>query len=110
MEGLNKNIRTAPDLSLCPCVARASSERQLQLLSAVNEVIQQGDVPVSSMLQGLTERVLLPLASHCGTKALSDFFVTNVFDIIAFLQSRFTKVRLLCFPRLRSSVGAGWYV
>ncbi|XP_032407093.1 DNA-dependent protein kinase catalytic subunit [Xiphophorus hellerii] len=70
---------------------RASSERQLQLLSAVNEVIQQGDVPVSSMLQGLTERVLLPLASHCGTKALSDFFVTNVFDIIAFLQSRFTK-------------------
>uniref|UniRef100_A0A3P9NWB4 DNA-dependent protein kinase catalytic subunit n=1 Tax=Poecilia reticulata TaxID=8081 RepID=A0A3P9NWB4_POERE len=55
-------------------------------------VIQQGDVPVSSMLQGLTERVLLPLASHCGTKALSDFFVTNVFDIIAFLQSRFTKV------------------
>uniref|UniRef100_A0A3B5Q076 DNA-dependent protein kinase catalytic subunit n=1 Tax=Xiphophorus maculatus TaxID=8083 RepID=A0A3B5Q076_XIPMA len=70
---------------------RASSERQLQLLSAVNEVIQQGDVPVSSMLQGLTERVLLPLASHCGTKALSDFFVMNVFDIITFLQSRFTK-------------------
>uniref|UniRef100_A0A3B5Q0B1 DNA-dependent protein kinase catalytic subunit n=1 Tax=Xiphophorus maculatus TaxID=8083 RepID=A0A3B5Q0B1_XIPMA len=69
-----------------------SSERQLQLLSAVNEVIQQGDVPVSSMLQGLTERVLLPLASHCGTKALSDFFVMNVFDIITFLQSRFTKV------------------
>uniref|UniRef100_A0A3B5QIU8 DNA-dependent protein kinase catalytic subunit n=1 Tax=Xiphophorus maculatus TaxID=8083 RepID=A0A3B5QIU8_XIPMA len=68
-----------------------SSERQLQLLSAVNEVIQQGDVPVSSMLQGLTERVLLPLASHCGTKALSDFFVMNVFDIITFLQSRFTK-------------------
>uniref|UniRef100_A0A3B3VB26 DNA-dependent protein kinase catalytic subunit n=1 Tax=Poecilia latipinna TaxID=48699 RepID=A0A3B3VB26_9TELE len=71
---------------------RASSERQLQLLGAAYEVIQQGDVPVSSMLQGLTERVLLPMASHCGTKALSDFFVTNVFDIIAFLQSRFTKV------------------
>uniref|UniRef100_A0A087Y0R2 DNA-dependent protein kinase catalytic subunit n=1 Tax=Poecilia formosa TaxID=48698 RepID=A0A087Y0R2_POEFO len=70
---------------------RASSERQLQLLGAAYEVIQQGDVPVSSMLQGLTERVLLPMASHCGTKALSDFFVTNVFDIIAFLQSRFTK-------------------
>ncbi|KAM4719019.1 DNA-dependent protein kinase catalytic subunit isoform 2-T2 [Anableps anableps] len=70
---------------------RANSERQLQLLCAVYEVIQQGDVPVSSMLQAMMERVLLPLASHCSTKALSNFFVTNVFDIIAFLQSRFTK-------------------
>uniref|UniRef100_A0A3Q2CEF8 DNA-dependent protein kinase catalytic subunit n=1 Tax=Cyprinodon variegatus TaxID=28743 RepID=A0A3Q2CEF8_CYPVA len=46
---------------------------------------------ISSMLQAMMERVLLPLASHCSTKALNDFFVTNVFDIIAFLQSRFTK-------------------
>uniref|UniRef100_A0A3B4ZYV0 DNA-dependent protein kinase catalytic subunit n=1 Tax=Stegastes partitus TaxID=144197 RepID=A0A3B4ZYV0_9TELE len=34
---------------------------------------------------------LLPLASHCSTKALNDFFVANVFDILAFLLSRFTK-------------------
>uniref|UniRef100_A0A3Q2PZS8 DNA-dependent protein kinase catalytic subunit n=1 Tax=Fundulus heteroclitus TaxID=8078 RepID=A0A3Q2PZS8_FUNHE len=45
----------------------------------------------SSTLQAMMERVLLPLASHCSTRALSDFFVSNVFDIIAFLQSRFTK-------------------
>ncbi|XP_012711305.2 DNA-dependent protein kinase catalytic subunit [Fundulus heteroclitus] len=70
---------------------RASAERQLQLLRAVHEVIQQGDVPASSTLQAMMERVLLPLASHCSTRALSDFFVSNVFDIIAFLQSRFTK-------------------
>ncbi|XP_015230469.1 PREDICTED: DNA-dependent protein kinase catalytic subunit [Cyprinodon variegatus] len=70
---------------------RASVERQLQLLCSVYEVIQRGDLPASSMLQAMMERVLLPLASHCSTKALNDFFVTNVFDIIAFLQSRFTK-------------------
>ncbi|MEQ2314116.1 hypothetical protein AMECASPLE_008745, partial [Ameca splendens] len=70
---------------------RANGERQLQLLCAVYEVIQQGDVPASAMLQAMMERVLLPLASHCSTKALSDFFVTNVCEIIAFLQSRFTK-------------------
>uniref|UniRef100_A0A3P8SHR1 DNA-dependent protein kinase catalytic subunit n=1 Tax=Amphiprion percula TaxID=161767 RepID=A0A3P8SHR1_AMPPE len=44
-----------------------------------------------SMLQAMMERVLLPLASHCSTKALNDFFVANVCDIIAFLLSRFTK-------------------
>ncbi|XP_044195297.1 DNA-dependent protein kinase catalytic subunit [Thunnus albacares] len=70
---------------------RSSSERQLQLLCAVYGVIQQGDVPMSSMLQAMMERVLLPLASHCGTKALIDFFVANVSDIIALLLSRFTK-------------------
>ncbi|KAM4534321.1 DNA-dependent protein kinase catalytic subunit isoform 1-T1 [Odontesthes bonariensis] len=70
---------------------RANSQRQLQLLRAVHEVIQRGDVPVTSMLQAMTERVLLPLASHCSTRALSDFFVENVFDMIAFLLSRFTK-------------------
>ncbi|GAA6219422.1 DNA-dependent protein kinase catalytic subunit [Lates japonicus] len=70
---------------------RSSSERQLQLLSTVYGEIQQGDVPVNSMLQAMMERVLLPLASHCSTKALNDFFVANVSDIIALLLSRFTK-------------------
>ncbi|XP_068566169.1 DNA-dependent protein kinase catalytic subunit [Cebidichthys violaceus] len=70
---------------------RSSSERQLQLLCAVHRVIQQGDVPMSSMLQAMTERVLLPLASHCSTKALNDFFVANVSDIIVLLLSRCTK-------------------
>ncbi|CAK6951979.1 LOW QUALITY PROTEIN: DNA-dependent protein kinase catalytic subunit [Scomber scombrus] len=70
---------------------RSSNERQLQLLCAVYREIQQGDVPMSSMLQAMMERVLLTLASHCGTKALIDFFVANVSDIIALLLSRFTK-------------------
>lgn len=70
---------------------RSSGERQLQLLCAVYGVIQQGDVPVSSMLQALAERVLLPLASNCSTKALNDFFVANVSDMTALLLSRFTK-------------------
>ncbi|XP_075968746.1 DNA-dependent protein kinase catalytic subunit [Anarhichas minor] len=70
---------------------RSSSERQLQLLCTVYRVIQQGDVPMSSMLQAMMERVLLPLASHCSTKALNDFFVANVSDIIVLLLSRFTK-------------------
>ncbi|XP_040921929.1 DNA-dependent protein kinase catalytic subunit [Toxotes jaculatrix] len=70
---------------------RSSNERQLQLLCTVYEVIQQDDVPVSSMLQAVMERVLLPLASHCGTRALTDFYVANVSNIIALLLSRFTK-------------------
>lgn len=79
-------------LSVFRCLIRSSSERQLQLLSTVYGVIQQGDVPVNSMLQAMMERVLLPLASHCSTKTLNDFFVANVSDIIALLLSRFTKV------------------
>ncbi|XP_062235399.1 DNA-dependent protein kinase catalytic subunit [Platichthys flesus] len=71
---------------------RSSSERQLQLLCAVYGVVQQGDVPVSSMLQAMMERVVLPLASDCSTKALTDFFVANISDMIAFLLSRFTKI------------------
>nr|XP_046226723.1 DNA-dependent protein kinase catalytic subunit isoform X2 [Scatophagus argus] len=70
---------------------RSGVERQLQLLSTVYQVIQQGDVPMSSLLQAMMERVLLPLASHCSTEALSDFFVANVCDITALLLSRFTK-------------------
>lgn len=68
-------------------------ERQLQLLLAVYGLIQQGDLPTSSMLQDMMERVLLPLASHCDTKALADFFVANVSEITTLLFSRFTKVR-----------------
>ncbi|XP_019943216.2 DNA-dependent protein kinase catalytic subunit isoform X1 [Paralichthys olivaceus] len=76
---------------------RSSSERQLQLLCAVYEVVQQGDVSVSSMLQAMMERVVLPLASDCSTKALTDFFVANVCDMIAFLLSRFTKSTVSTF-------------
>uniref|UniRef100_A0A667XYC1 DNA-dependent protein kinase catalytic subunit n=1 Tax=Myripristis murdjan TaxID=586833 RepID=A0A667XYC1_9TELE len=36
--------------------------------------------------------ILLPLASHCSSKALSDFFVANITDIMAVLLMRFTKV------------------
>ncbi|KAG7524628.1 DNA-dependent protein kinase catalytic subunit [Solea senegalensis] len=70
---------------------RSNRERQLQLLCTVYGVIQQGDVPVNSMLQAMMERVLLPLASNCSTAALVDFFVANVSDIIALLLSRLTK-------------------
>lgn len=55
---------------------------------------------MSSMLQAMMERVLLPLASHCSTKALNDFFVANVSDIIALLLSRFTKVYFLTLLHL----------
>lgn len=85
---------------VCQCLIRSSSERQLQLLCSVYKVIQQGDVPVSSMLQAMMERVLLPLATHCCTKTLSDFFVANVCDIIALLLSRFTKVCLVMLCQL----------
>uniref|UniRef100_A0A3P8W2M6 DNA-dependent protein kinase catalytic subunit n=1 Tax=Cynoglossus semilaevis TaxID=244447 RepID=A0A3P8W2M6_CYNSE len=54
-------------------------------------------VPVNHMLQALTSRVLLPLASHCGAAALNDFFVANVSDIIALLLSRFTKLSETAF-------------
>jgi len=97
-----KEIQELPSFHVCPCSIRANSQRQLQLLHAVHEVIQRGDVPVSSMLQAMTERVLLPLASHCSTKALSDFFVGNIFDMIAFLLNRFTKVCLLTVFCLRN--------
>ncbi|XP_075994169.1 DNA-dependent protein kinase catalytic subunit isoform X2 [Genypterus blacodes] len=70
---------------------RSSNERQQQLLCAVYGAIQHGDRPVSSMLQAMMERVLLPLASHCSPKALNDFFVANISDIVTLLLSRFTK-------------------
>ncbi|KAM9553657.1 DNA-dependent protein kinase catalytic subunit [Salvelinus alpinus] len=73
-------------------IARGSSgERMVQLLCAVYKTIQQGDVPVPSMLQAMLERVLLPLASYCSPKALAEFFSANVSDIMAALLARFTK-------------------
>lgn len=44
------------------------------------------------MLLGLLDRVLVPLATHCSAKALSQFFITNVANIMTTLQARFTKV------------------
>uniref|UniRef100_A0A8L0DT02 DNA-dependent protein kinase catalytic subunit n=1 Tax=Oncorhynchus mykiss TaxID=8022 RepID=A0A8L0DT02_ONCMY len=70
---------------------RSSGERMVQLLCAVYKTIQQGDVPVPSMLQAMLERVLLPLASYCSPKALAEFFSANVGDIMAALLARFTK-------------------
>ncbi|KAF3703361.1 DNA-dependent protein kinase catalytic subunit [Channa argus] len=79
------------------CLIRSSNERQLQLLCTVYGVIQQGDVPMSSMLQAMMERVLLPLASHCSTQALNDFFVANVCNIMELLLNRFTKSNQTAF-------------
>ncbi|XP_029935630.1 DNA-dependent protein kinase catalytic subunit isoform X2 [Myripristis murdjan] len=76
---------------------RSSSERQLQLLGALYDLIQHSNVPVISMLQAMMERVLLPLASHCSSKALSDFFVANITDIMAVLLMRFTKASEAAF-------------
>ncbi|XP_029384585.1 DNA-dependent protein kinase catalytic subunit isoform X2 [Echeneis naucrates] len=70
---------------------RSSGEQQLQLLCTLYEVIQQGDVVTSTMLQAMMERVLLPLASHCSMTALGEFFVANISNIISFLLSRFIK-------------------
>ncbi|XP_070783882.1 DNA-dependent protein kinase catalytic subunit [Enoplosus armatus] len=77
-------------------IAKRSSSA-VQLLRTVYGVIHQGDVPTSSMLQNMMERVLLPLASHCSTKALNDFFVANVSDITDLLLSRFTKSNIMEF-------------
>lgn len=44
------------------------------------------------MLLDLLDRVLVPLATHCSAKALSQFFITNVANIMTTLQARFTKV------------------
>lgn len=80
-------------------LTRSSTERQLQLLCTVYKMIQQGHVPMTSMLQAMMQRGLLPLATHCSTKAISDFFVSNISDISAVLLSRFTKVCLLYILR-----------
>lgn len=44
------------------------------------------------MLMGLIDRVLLSLANHCSPPALSQFFITNIADLMNTLQTRFSKV------------------
>uniref|UniRef100_A0A9J8AJD6 DNA-dependent protein kinase catalytic subunit n=1 Tax=Cyprinus carpio carpio TaxID=630221 RepID=A0A9J8AJD6_CYPCA len=73
-------------------IARQSQwERQVLLLNSVYQSFQAKDVPSNSMLMGLIDRVLLPMASHCSPQALSQFFITNIADIMTTLQARFTK-------------------
>lgn len=67
-------------------------ERKVILLNSVYQSFQAKDVPSNSMLMGLIDRVLLPLASHCSPPALSQFFITNIAEIMTTLQTRFTKV------------------
>uniref|UniRef100_A0A8C1YUK1 DNA-dependent protein kinase catalytic subunit n=1 Tax=Cyprinus carpio TaxID=7962 RepID=A0A8C1YUK1_CYPCA len=66
-------------------------ERQVLLLSSVYQSFQAKDVPSNSMLMGLIDRVLLPLAFHCSPQALSQFFITNIYDIMTTLHARFTE-------------------
>ncbi|XP_042616499.1 DNA-dependent protein kinase catalytic subunit-like isoform X2 [Cyprinus carpio] len=66
-------------------------ERQVLLLSSVYQSFQAKDVPSNSMLMGLIDRVLLPLAFHCSPQALSQFFITNISDIMTTLHARFTE-------------------
>ncbi|TSL34570.1 DNA-dependent protein kinase catalytic subunit [Bagarius yarrelli] len=73
-------------------LARQSScERHVLLLCTIYKMFQDKDVPLNSMLLGLLDRVLVPLATHCSAKALSQFFITNVANIMTILQTRFTK-------------------
>ncbi|XP_030635503.1 DNA-dependent protein kinase catalytic subunit [Chanos chanos] len=74
-------------------IARLSNcERQVLLLCTVYQTFRAGDVPINSMMMALMDRVLLPLASHCSSNALSQFFITNIADIMTSLQARFTKM------------------
>ncbi|TRY56699.1 hypothetical protein DNTS_012969 [Danionella cerebrum] len=66
-------------------------ERQIVLLNTVYKSFQVKDVPSNSMLLGLIDRVLLPLATHCSPQSLSQFFITNIADIMTTVQARFTK-------------------
>ncbi|KAK9971873.1 hypothetical protein ABG768_025216 [Culter alburnus] len=73
-------------------IARQSQlEKQVLLLSSIYQSFQAKDVPSNSMLMGLIDRVLLLLASYCSPQALSQFFITNIADIMTTLQARFTK-------------------
>ena len=84
--------------SISHLLTRSRTERQLELLCTVYEVIQRSHVPMSSTAQGMMERVLLPLATHCSSRGIIDFFVSNISDISAILLSRFIKVCLFfCF-------------
>ncbi|XP_060730052.1 DNA-dependent protein kinase catalytic subunit isoform X1 [Tachysurus vachellii] len=70
---------------------QSSCEVQVLLLCTIYQMFQDKDVPLNSMLLGLLDRVLVPLATHCSAKALSQFFITNVANIMTSLQARFTK-------------------
>ncbi|XP_060788690.1 DNA-dependent protein kinase catalytic subunit-like isoform X1 [Neoarius graeffei] len=73
-------------------IARQSAcEGQVLLLYTIYQMFQDKDVPRNSMLLDLLDRVLVPLATHCSAKALSQFFITNVANIMTTLQARFTK-------------------
>ncbi|XP_066538129.1 DNA-dependent protein kinase catalytic subunit [Hoplias malabaricus] len=73
-------------------IARQSScEGQVLLLCTVYQMFHTKDVPMNSMLLGLLDRVMLPLSFHCSPKALSQFFITNVSNIMTTLQARFIK-------------------
>lgn len=83
-----------------PCfssLSRASADQQRRLLGTAYEVVQKGHVPRGSLLQAM-ERVVLPLAKHCGATAVASFFVSNISDVSATLLARFTKVGLVAFP------------
>ncbi|XP_053349394.1 DNA-dependent protein kinase catalytic subunit [Clarias gariepinus] len=66
-------------------------ERQVLLLCTIHQMFQDKDVPQNFMLLGLLDRVLVPLVTHCGAKALAQFFITNVANIMTNLQARFMK-------------------
>ncbi|KAG7330004.1 hypothetical protein KOW79_006226 [Hemibagrus wyckioides] len=70
---------------------QSSCEGQVLLLCTIYQMFQDKDVPQNSMLLGLLDRVLVPLVTHCSAKALSQFFITNVANIMTTVQARFTK-------------------
>ncbi|XP_031440254.1 DNA-dependent protein kinase catalytic subunit [Clupea harengus] len=76
---------------------RSSVDRQGELLSAIYKMFHDGDVPVRSMLLAVLDRVLLPLATHCSSRALSQFFIQNISDVMATLQARFTRANEATF-------------
>ncbi|XP_029105413.1 DNA-dependent protein kinase catalytic subunit-like [Scleropages formosus] len=71
--------------------SRPHCDRQVQLLTSVFQGLQVGEQRFSAVNQATLERVLLPLLLHCSPDALRCFFAATVTDIVAALQSRFTK-------------------
>ncbi|KAF4089760.1 hypothetical protein AMELA_G00069750 [Ameiurus melas] len=76
---------------------QSGCEGQVVLLCTVYQMFQVKDVPLNSMLLGLLDRVLVPLATHCSAKSLSQFFIANVANIMSTLQARFTKLNESAF-------------
>ncbi|XP_028826126.1 DNA-dependent protein kinase catalytic subunit isoform X2 [Denticeps clupeoides] len=75
----------------------SSAEKQVLLLCTVYKTFKDCDVPVNEMLLALSDRVLIPLATHCSSRALSQFFISNVADIMVTLLGRFTKANESAF-------------